>query len=253
MREEKIDPIIQSKIDEYSKLEIGEAQVCTPYFINDKRRKDLRAMVGKGTPEEIIMESRIWEKLKGAKFHEMTSSEIKQFLTDRGLGIDCSGFIVHILDAYTLEKKRRHVWNFLKIPNSGFISTLRYFLRPVEQLGASIITNSDNAFEVSLKDVKVMDLIRSKSLKLHGDHIMIITKVIYDENDIPIELEYTHSTPHYGNQNGIKTGVIRIIDINGPLEMQEWLEKDDSGICHTLEGYRTDLGDSGIRRLKFLN
>ena len=250
---QELDPIIKQKIDEYSKLKLGTCEVVTPYFINDKRRKDLRAMVGKGTPEEIIMEARIWEKLKGTHFEQMDAETIKEFLTGRGLGVDCSGFIVHILDAYTTNKLHKHIWQLIKIPSSSFSARLRYMLRPVEQLGASIITNADNCFEVDLNDVKVMDLIRSKSIKLNGDHIMIVSKVITDQDNNVAEIEYTHSTPHYGKLNGVKTGVIRIKDLNKPLEDQEWLELDESGICHTLEGYTRDIEDNGLKRLKFMD
>jgi len=249
----EIHNIVQEKINEYQHLKLGNVEVVTPYFINDKRRKDLRAMVGKGTPDEIVMEARIWEKLKGAHLVDLDEESVKQFLTDRGLGIDCSGFIVHILDAYFLKVKHRHVWSYLKIPNKSFASNLRYLLRPVEQLGAGTITNLDNCFEIELNDVRVMDLIRSKSEKLNGEHIMIVTKVNKDEEGNIIDIQYTHSTPHYGKWNGVKTGTIKIIDINKPLENQEWLEIDKNGICSTLAGYKMDVSDNGIRRLKALD
>lgn len=250
---EELDPIIKQKITDYTHLRLGACEVVTPYFINDKRRKDLRAMVGKGTPEEIVMEARIWEKLKGVHFEQMNQDQIKEFLTGRGLGIDCSGFIVHILDAYTKSKLNRHIWKFLKISDSGFNSKLRYMLRPVEQLGAGTITNADNCFEVDLNEVRVMDLIRSKSIKLNGHHIMLVSKVTRNENGNVEEIEYTHSTPHYSSLNGVKTGIIKITDINKPLEDQNWMEVDEGGICQTLEGYKRDVQDNGIRRLKFLN
>ena len=250
---QELESTIQQKINEYTHLKLGNSQVVTPYFINDKRRKDLRAMVGKGTPEEIIMEARIWEKLKGVHFEQMDAPSIKEFLTSRGLGIDCSGFIVHILDAYTTQTMHKHIWSLLKIQSGGLAALVRYKLRPVEQLGAGTITNADNTFEVELKDIKVMDLIRSKSIKLNGEHIMIVSKITTDQNNNVIEIEYTHSTPHYGALNGVKTGLIKVTDINKALEEQEWVEQDESGVCHTLEGYMRELNDNGIRRLKFLD
>lgn len=250
---QEIDPIIRAKINEYTHLKLGNSEVVTPYFINDKRRKDLRAMVGKGTPEEIIMEARIWEKLKGVHLDQMDAESIKQFLTDRGLGIDCSGFIVHILDAYYTKAKRKHLWQYLRLSESGFASTLRYKLRPVEQLGAGTITNLNNCFEVDINEIEVMDLIRSKSIKLNGEHIMIVTSVTKNENNNVTEIEYTHSTPHYGKLNGVKTGKIKVIDVSKPLEDQQWLEVDENGVCHTLEGYKKDVYDNGLRRLKSLS
>jgi hypothetical protein len=250
--ETNLPDTIQKRIEDYKNLKLGNTTVVTPYFINDKRKRDLRAMVGKGTPEEIIMEARIWEKLKGADFSKMSNEEIKQFLIDRALGIDCSGFIVHILNQYFLQTKHKPLWDFLKIPNKSFGAYIKYKLRPVEQLGASIITNLENCSQVNLSEVQVMDLIRSKSIKLNGDHIMIVSQVNRDDNGNLISLKYTHSTPHYGQLNGVKTGEIKIIDINKPLEEQDWLEVDENGVCHSLEGYSKNIIDNGIRRLKSL-
>lgn len=247
---EEINLHIKQRIENYKQLHFGNKKVVTPYFINDKRRKDLRAMVGKGTPEEITMEAKIWEKLKGVSLDQLSSEDIKEFLTARGLGIDCSGFIVHILDSYYKKTKNNHIWNYLKIPNTNLISKVRYYLRPVEQLGAEVITNLDNCYEVDIKDIKPGDLIRSKTKKNNGHHIMIITEVERNSHGDIINIEYTHSTPHYQKDNGVKTGLIEIIDQNKPLEFQNWKEIDLSGVNHTLEGYLTNVEDNGIRRLK---
>lgn len=250
---EVINPLIQKRIEDYRHLPLGGKEVVTPYFINDKRRKDLRAMVGKGTPEEIVMEARIWEKLKGINLGNLETDSIKQFLSNRGLGIDCSGFIVHILDSYYKETKHRAVWHYLKIPQKNLMARLRYWLRPVEQLGAEIITNEDNCIKVQLKDVMPGDLIRSKAKKTNGHHIMIVSAVEKNEAGNVVKIEYTHSTPHYKNLNGIKNGIIEVIDQNKSLEEQKWLEVDEAGINHTLEGFLTNVEDNGIRRLKSIN
>lgn len=81
---------------------------------------------------------------------------------------------------------------------------------------------------------------------------MLVTGIKRDENNSVIEIEYTHSTPHYGKLNGVKTGNIKITDINKGLENQDWLERDENGICHTLDGFKNEVEDNGIRRLKFL-
>lgn len=249
---QKINSTIQNAINKYSHLNLGNKEVVTPYYINDKRRRDLRAMVGKGTPEEIIMEAQIWAKLKGLDLSVLEASQIKEFLTTRNLGVDCSAFIVHTLDPYYVEKNGHHIWRDLKIPNKSLRAKLSYALRPVEQLGAQIITNADNAFEVEINDTKPTDLIRSKAKKNNGHHIMLITKVTKDDNGNVTEIEYTHASPYYGKDNGIKTGIIKITDVTKPLQDQDWLEADEHGVCHTKEGFMVDVTDNGIRRLKSL-
>lgn len=251
---EKADQSIYKRIEDYQNLNLGEtSKPCTPYFINDRVRKDLRAMVGKGTPEEIIMEAKIWEKLKGIHFDQMSENEIKEFLKNRHIGIDCSGFIVHLLDYWCVETKGKHIWKYLRITKPGFTSWLKYKLRPVEQLGAEIITDLKNCNTVELKDVRPMDLIRSKSRKSNADHIMMVLEVEKNEEGTPTKIKYVHSSPYFGEDNGVKFGDIEFTDLNKPLEEQNWLEVDSVGDKPTLEGFKINTGDNGLRRLKFLN
>ncbi len=245
----EINNSVLNTINKYKNLSLGDKSVQTPYFINSLRKKDLRAMIGKGTPDEIITEARIWEKLKGKNFNKMSVEEIKLFLIERGLGVDCSGFIVHVLNDWYKSKHNRSVWHKFKVSNS-LRSRLRYFLRPAENLGAETLTNLNNCDSVLLKDVMVGDLIRSKSPKLKANHIMIVTKVEKD-NDKLISIEYTHSSPYFGLNNGVKSGLIKVTNLDKGLEDQEWLELDHNNECPTKEGFMFELKDNGIRRLKF--
>lgn len=250
---ETIPDVVKRQINEYAKLNLGGKNVVTPYYINDKRRKDLRAMIGKGTPEEIIVEAKIWEKLKGYDFNNMSPEEIREFLISKGIGIDCSGFISHLINIWYKEKEGKPIWNKLTPLQRSPLWRLRYFLRPVENLGAEILTNDNNTFPVELNDAKPGDLIRSKAKKNNGHHIMLISEVTRDETkeSTPVVvIKYVHSSPYFGSENGIREGEIRITDINKPLHEQEWLEQDENGIKHTLEGYMVNVEDNGIRRLK---
>ena len=237
----------------YSHLALGNKSVTAPYYINDKRRKDLRAMVGKGTPDEIIVEAKIWEKLKGADFDQMSEQEIKDFLTTKGIGIDCSGFVIHLMNEWYRNKTGKSIWNKLTPLKQSPIWRIRYNLRPAENMGADIITDDDNSVPIELKDVRPGDLIRSKAKKNNGHHIMLISEVNRDdtqEGNPIISIKYIHSSPYFGKENGIREGEIKITDINKPLQDQEWLEQDENGVKHTLEGYLVDVEDNGPRRLK---
>ena len=238
-------------INQYANLKLENKEITVPYLINKKNNKDLRVMVGKGNPEEIKMEAKIWEKLKGLDFNIMSREEIKQFLTDKRIGIDCSGFIVQTLDLLYLMKYKKHIFNKFNIGTKNILSILRFKLRPVENLGADLITNKDNTDIIEVSNVKPYDLIRSKAASKLGDHVMIVTKVDYDDNNLPVKIEYVHSTPHFGDLNGIKFGEIKIRAPRRGLEEQEWLETDIKGKSTTYEGYITHTNDNGIRRLKF--
>ncbi|MEP7103676.1 MAG: amidase domain-containing protein [Candidatus Dojkabacteria bacterium] len=254
MRELKIPEIGYKTIDSYINLDLGGKKIVTPYYINSKKGKDLRAMVGKGTPEEIVMEARILEKIKGVSFDQMSEKEVKQFLIDRGIGIDCSGFVVQVLDSIYLETKRKHVWRALKIPDKSIYAKIRYLLRPVENLGADTITGHENTIEIKVSDVRPGDLIRSKWKKVGTHHVQLITRVEYNEDTgMPVLIEYTHSTPYYGEENGVRVGQIRVIDPNHALYEQEWLEKDEHGVNFSFEGFMKEVQDNGLRRLKVLS
>lgn len=250
---EQISEVGQKVINAFKSLSLGGKTVTAPYFINDKRRKDLRAMVGKGTPDEIVMEARIWEKLKGVDFSTMTEKEIKQFLMNIGLGIDCSGFVLYVLDALYQEKTGKHIFNRLTPLKNSFLWPLMYRLRPVENMGAETLTNDENSVRIAINDVHPGDLFRSKAKKNNGHHIMIITKVERDESNNVTKITYTHSSQYYADENGVKTGDIEITDPNKALEEQNWLEKDINGVNHTFEGYMVNPADNGLRRLKVFN
>jgi hypothetical protein len=250
MTEYKLPDVAIEAIRLYQSLDLGGKKIVCPYYINTKRNKDLRAMVGKGTPDEIITEARIWEKLKGVNFDSMSVDEIRQFLVDKGIGIDCSGFVLHTLDYWYKKTTGNHIWTVLKVPGGGFYSRLRYKLRPVEQLGANTITGDINSDPVSLNDVRPGDVIRSKWKKTDTHHIQLISRVVKDDNGNTTLIEYTHSTPYYGKANGVKTGEIRITDLNKTLKEQEWLEKDEHGVNFSYEGFLNNVEDNGLRRVR---
>ncbi len=246
----ELKKFLDNEIFRYSHIILGGKEVSCPYFINRKNTRDLRAMVGKGTPSEIKMESEIWAKIKGINFDQLDSESIKNFLTEKGIGIDCSGFVSHIINAIYKKITGKTIWRELIPKDNSFIGRIKYFLRPVEQLGAHVLTSANNTDTVAINQARVLDLIRSSSKKLNGDHIMLVTDIKRDKNGAVLEIEYTHSTPYYGKLSGVKKGVVRIKHPDLPLEKQEWLEIDEFGVNHTLEGYLTNPLDNGLRRLK---
>jgi hypothetical protein len=246
----EIPLVAQEAISKYKNLKLGSKSVQCPYFINAKRKKDLRALVGKGTPEEIVMEAKIWEKLTGQNFEKMSETEIKTFLTNKGLGIDCSGFVVHVLDSWYQSKHQKHIWSELKLVQGGLLSNIRYKLRPVENLGANTLTSEVNSIEIEINEVKPGDVIRSKWKKVGTHHIQLVTKVEYRENETVSQIEYTHATPYYGETSGVRVGQIKILDPQKPLFDQEWTEKDEHGVNFSFEGFMTQFEDNGLRRIK---
>jgi len=237
-------------INEYLKLPLGGKEVACPYHINKrKERVGLRALVGKGDPGEIVKEVKVWAKLKDFDLFKATSDQIREFMVDRSIGIDCSGFVVHLLGFILKSEKKKRLWQYMKFPDNSLIGVIRRSFRPIENLGANTLTNLENCIEV--KDInKVLpgDLIRSKGLVKNSHHVIIIYSVLKEGNKVK-EIEYVHSRMHYGNNNGIAFAKIIITDDKLPLEKQKWTEVQD-GKNWTLEGFLKDRSDNGIRRFK---
>ncbi|WKZ31197.1 MAG: ATP-grasp domain-containing protein [Candidatus Dojkabacteria bacterium] len=242
---------VQQYIRKYFELPINGVLVTTPYFRNVKRvRAELRVLVGKGTPEELVEETLIYAKLRGFELRGKTAEEIREFMMEQGLGVDCSAFVAHTYNYYMRVTESGSLWAKAKYPNKGFYRNFIRMLRPVENLGAEILTNLENCDKIELAQIEPGDLIRMKGLK-GGDHLALVYAVQYDQSDRPTKFTYVHSISRYGKANGVRFGDVIINDANGELKDQEWLEKDEDGICWTLKELKTEYEDNGLRRPKF--
>ncbi len=236
---------VKKIVEHYFKLHVNGKKVKTPYHINVKHiRAELRSLVGKGTPQEIEEEVNIFAKLRNFDLKKASTDEIRQFMQKEGIGIDCSGLVAHILDIWLKSQKKGNLKSNLIFPKMSLLKRIKITLRPIENINTDLLTNKSNSIPVKLENAQIGDLIRLKGIKT-GHHIAIITKVTEKE------IGYIHSTKHYGQDNGIKRGKIKILDKKKDLEHQTWLEKDDDGVCWTLKQFLKEKNDNGIRRPKF--
>lgn len=240
MQTHKIDPKAEAIIDHYLGLNLGGKKIATPYFINIGHIKDLRVMVGKGTPVEIEMEAKIWAQLKGIDLDELSDQEIRDFMRQRKIGVDCSGFVFHTLNSIGTK---------FKVPNQTLWRRFKFWLRPAENFGADIMTGPLNTTKIELKDVRPGDLIRSKTPRQEIDHVMLVTEVHLDDRGLPEHFKYAHSTGQFGKDNGVRIGTVVITNPEGELKDQDWQEKDSEGNIPALAGLLIDYADNGIRRI----
>jgi hypothetical protein len=249
----KIDKLLQNEIDRYTNLKIGGKNVTCPYYINPKiERGALRVMCGKGSPEEIEHEVKVWAKVKGINLKRLTSEEIRNFMIENHIGIDCSGFIAQILNRYLKKKIGKTLISFLKFPDNRLISKIRRTLRPIENIGANTLTSNQNTDIIgNLNDILPGDLIRAKGQQKNAHHVAIITEVEIDEKTKMIKsFRYANSHRFYQEQNGIRIGEVIIKDPEKDLKDQNWTDTLD-GKNFFLEDLLVDYEDNGIRRLKF--
>lgn len=244
---------INEFIEQYFKMDILGIQVTAPYYRNVKRvRAELRSLVGKGTPEELIEETVIYAKLHNFFFENKSAKDVREFMESEGIGIDCSGLISHILDFWLKKSGVGGIGSNIKYPQASFRTTIARKLRVIENISADLLTNELNSTKVNLANVKPGDLIRLKGEK-RGDHIAMIYSVEKDDNSKKIvKVTYVHSAENYGVSSGVKFGEIEIIDENKNLEEQKWLEIDvQSNSSPTFNGYLREKEDNGLRRLTF--
>src|SRR5688572_2012122 len=98
---EKVPHQLQNEIGKYFILQLGGKKVPCPYYINTKVvAGNLRVMSGKGTAEEIELETKIWAKVKGFDLETATVEDVRRFMTNMHIGVDCSGFVVNVLDIF---------------------------------------------------------------------------------------------------------------------------------------------------------
>jgi hypothetical protein len=246
---------IKNIILEYENIKVDGKSVVCPYYINTKIVKgELGVLAGKGLPKEIIHEVKVWAKVKGFDIEKASDVDIREFMIQQKIGIDCSGFVVNVLNDYLKQEYGKQLMNFLRFPNNSFVDRLRRFLRPIENIGANLLTSDINTHKIeNYNDVRPGDLIRAKGTQANAHHVALITDVELDGVGNVINFEYVHSHRFYGKGNGIRRGKICLLDKNLSLEHQKWDDIGEDGINYFLQDYLIEKEDNGIRRLKFLD
>lgn len=233
----------QKMINDYLNLPFSDVDgVRCPYFNNARpqQRGQLRVLAGKGTPAEIVTEAKIisiqynhniFDKHGLCHINpEQKTDELRRYLIDHNLGIDCSGLIVHILREHFLETKNFDFTKNLTIVQPKKI--WRYLisrLRPVENINVPILADNKNSQLITqLSDLKSGDLIimLRTGPRHKRDHVLLVTEV--KDNLI----DYVHarawsSEGQYGH--GVAQGQIKIVKPVGELLEQAWIEFAKTG------------------------
>jgi hypothetical protein len=271
-----LSPKAEKIINDYFNLPFkGLANIRCPYFNNARRRGrgQLRALIGKGAPEEIVEEAKILSvqyrhdffdydgqcKLCGeAKdAHEITE-QVRKFLIDNDLGVDCSGFAAQVLRAHFKEAKnidifsRAHSW-----PVGSWVRQFITKLRPAENLSVRVFAN-DKFSELISDGRKPFDYSKLKPGDIFimletgpqnkRNHILIVTGV--DAGKI----SYVHARAwsiegKYGH--GVSRGEIEVLVPERALLDQTWeeLEKLNDANETFLEAKNAKVFE--VRRIKF--
>lgn len=242
---------LQQRLNDYLHFVIDDKEVPIPYILEPSRWNFSKSS-GKGSPEMLYKEVFAVINQKGLQTSALTSSDIYKLMKEHRIGIDCSGFAYHLLDAYLLAEKHKSLSDVLLrfLGIKGFFEKFILQFQRFRRINAATLTSKLNCNEIiNLNNIQIGDLIRM-SVKKEADHVLIITNVIRDENNLIVKIEYAQSSGQNTQDRGPHLGGIQIADINKSLKDQNWLEADLNSTSYNAY-YHPDKGD-GIFRLKFL-
>ncbi|MFA5211004.1 MAG: hypothetical protein WC414_00685 [Patescibacteria group bacterium] len=237
-------------INDYLNLPLGAQNVSCPYYNNKKKgsRIGLRVLIGKGLPQEIIDEAKIFAIKQKINLQNLTNDELKKFLVENNLGIDCSGLVYHLLNAEFGNLK-------LFYPQAkNIFRKIIIKMRPVENTSVLILHNEKNSIEINLNEIQTGNFIISLNggSQKNYNHIIFIEKVV-KENNVVKQIDYIHSFkwPEDGLYNhGVRRGKIEITDINKNILEQNWIEKDKTGENNWTLTYLKTAEKVKIKKLK---
>ncbi len=200
-------------IADYLFLPLGRG--CqTPYFNNKRRgtRGGLRALVGKGTPQEIIEEARIFALRDKVSIDLIDEKALKAFLASHDLGIDCSGLVYHLLDTELKATKKSKLSRLIHY-KASWLRTFINTLRPAENINVSTLNLSENTKEISIAEIEPADLIviLNTGPKKTYNHVLFVTEIENKNNTKMIHYIHSYAWPSDGlTGTGVRTGTITL-------------------------------------------
>lgn len=248
----------RAAIDAYLALPVGTKPSC-PYFNNRRKRArgGLRVLIGKGSPAEIAEETTIEAKLTRTDLATLSTDKLKEFLVSRDLGVDCSGFAYHVLDAFAKETVGKPIRSLVKPIRRGLVGGLLARLRPAENTGVASFAHESNSFVIPVADARAGDIVtfigtgRDKTY----NHILVVTGVdrvpATAESAEGLRISYAHSYawPSDGTLNhGVREGDILVTgsDLLGGV----WKERGAVGSDNYTFTSARDAKETSVRRLK---
>lgn len=245
-------------IDAYAHVPVGRVTVPAPYMNNRRLglRGSLAVLVGKGMPIDIAEEALIFALKEHVDLNTLNEEQARMFLVNHHLGVDCSGYAYHLLDA---ELRARRLPPLKKTISLPFVTNplKRVFcrLQLAKYVGVKTFAHDLNSRRVALRDIEAGDMIIF--LDINEDtarhHLLVIQEITQAREQTV--LHYTHTMHwqadgHY--KHGVKQGRITIDKPNEPLLSQTWEEAGKTGDANETYREARQARVVDIRRLKTL-
>ncbi len=227
---------LQQFLNSFFALPFGEKTVRIPYWRNRFLKFGRRIQGpfgGKGTPAEIRRVTLAKLRQQGLDWQKMPALEIRRFMQQKRIGLDCSGFAFQILD-------------FL---HPGFWQGLQWapgFSRnPRRRFNTWALTNEKNSIFVEPlpENIREGDIIPAQiESEKRIDHVLVVV------GQQAQKIAYAHSSSTT-KITGPHLGFIEIVKPGQPLWQQRWPEKLKTGQS-LLDKVKKPLKQMGIRRLR---
>lgn len=209
-------------------------------------------MVGKGTPEEIALEAEVEARAKHFPIGSANEADIKKFLVEQNLGVDCSALAYYVLRYEGIVKNKKDLQSSLHFPQAkNLFRKLIVKLRPSENVNVAVLGDDQNSRVITKKEIQAGDLIFmwNTGLDKKLNHVLIVTEV--NENT----LTYVHSF-RWRNEgqydHGVRTGTITWNNPSASLLDDTWTEKNKTGADNDTLQHAREAEKFEIRRLKVL-
>ena len=241
--------ICQQLIRAYARLDFGHGRtVAAPYYKNNPKQRRFTTPVegGKGTPNEIILETKIRAREQGINFDPLIPALIREFMMREGIGIDCSGFAARVMDCLVRATTGQSFTQAIKPMGYGWRKIVYHF-RPFQNTNVLTLTSPVNSNPAALPTLQPGDLIRTRG----GNHVLLVTDVVRDTGGCIQDFRYAHSSGQFGEESGVRTGEVTITNPQEDLAHQEWKEVWN-GTIPSREGWEENHEKNGIFRLRVL-
>ncbi|MFH1547476.1 MAG: hypothetical protein ABIC57_03245 [bacterium] len=230
IRKKGLPPKTLSLLNDYLLLPFEQTKVACPYWVNDLGKGVRGPFSGKGTPRQIVSVSYKRARRLNVNLDSFNKLKLRKFLEDNRIGVDCSGFVFHLLNTFDKENGGDGVTNkYLKK-----VKTPDW--RACWKVNADTLTSKGFTRKIQMKEIKPGDMIRL----LKGKHIAFVIEV----NDSSVV--YAHCS-NFTKKTGCHLEKILIKDWKRGLEYQDWQELFESGEIYRDVTYFPDLGDSIVR------
>jgi len=185
--------ILQTTINHYLNLKIADKTVTCPYFNNrhNQIRGALAVLIGKGSPKDIEEEVQIISLKERMDLNNLPAEKIKEFLVENNLGVDCSGFVYHILDALTQDAKHKKLKQIIHFPLAkSVVRKMIAKLRPAENCGVTTLAHESNSKKIIL-DVSYSEFLDSTFL---GVMVAFLKQLRRNDREMKVIVELSKMT-----------------------------------------------------------